>query len=291
MSTSRRSEAFWESRLILVLGAYEMKTDVTPEQTEQYRQQGFLVIDEFLDAGELEHWRAVTADAMSVRLVDTKWEPGMYHNNQTDPDAFYARVFTQCIKLADVHTGMAELIFDERLGRLAGTLAGVEGIRVWADQALVKPGYGNITAFHLDDPFWSFSSKDSLTIWLALDDATIENGCLWYLPGTHQEATFELVSIGENLGDIFRAYPQWRQVKAVPAMAKAGSAVFHNGLIAHGAGANLTPRPRRAMTCAYMPDGSTFNGIQNVLPNDYFQSLTVGDVLNDDAINRLIWHR
>jgi len=45
------------------------------------------------------------------------------------------------------------------------------------------------------------------------------------------------------------------------------------------------------MTCAYMPDGSTFNGQKNVLPDDYFNSLTVGDVLNDDRINRLIWKR
>ena len=53
----------------------------------------------------------------------------------------------------------------------------------------------------------------------------------------------------------------------------------------------MTNRPRRAMTCAYMPDGSTFNGQQNVLPAEYFRSLTVGDTLNDDRINPLIWHR
>jgi hypothetical protein len=53
----------------------------------------------------------------------------------------------------------------------------------------------------------------------------------------------------------------------------------------------MTPRARRAMTCAFMPDGSTFNGKQNVLPNDYYQSLKVGDRLDNDAINRLIWHK
>src|SRR5262249_30229377 len=95
----------------------------------------------------------------------------------------------------------------------------------------------------------------------------------------------------ENLGDIFKAYPEWRTIKAVSAPCSAGSAVFHNSLIAHGAGVNMTPYPRRAMTCAYMPDGSTFNGTQNVLPDDYFKSLNVGDVLNNNDINRLIWHR
>ena len=45
------------------------------------------------------------------------------------------------------------------------------------------------------------------------------------------------------------------------------------------------------MTCAYMPDGATFNGVQNVLPDDYFASLSVGDVLDDNAVNPLLWCR
>lgn len=269
-----------------------MKDQVTPQQIEQYRKQGFLVIEDFLTPDELEHWRDVTMDAVRMRLADNDTANNKaILNNQRDPDTFYAQVFTQCVRLADIHAGMAELMFDERLGRVAGTLAQVDGIRIWHDQALFKPPYGNITAFHFDDPFWSFFHRDAISLWMALDDATISNGCLWYLPGTHLEAEFKPVGIGESLGDIFKAYPQWKKVESVAATCKAGSAVFHNGLIAHGAGANMTPRPRRAMTCAYMPDGSTFNGQQNVLPDDYFKSLKVGDVLNDNRINRLIWHR
>ena len=45
------------------------------------------------------------------------------------------------------------------------------------------------------------------------------------------------------------------------------------------------------MTCAYMPDGSTFNGKQNVLPTPYYEALAVGDTLDDDWINPLIYHR
>ena len=263
-----------------------MKTELTAQQIETYRSQGFIAIEGFLDANELEHWREVTEAAVRQRLANAA-----QLTNQADPTAFYSLVFTQCLRLADIHAGMAELMFDERLGRLAGTLAGVDGIRIWHDQALFKPPYGNHTAFHMDNPFWSFYSKDAISIWVALDDATIQNGCLWYLPGTHLEATYEAVGIGENLGDIFKAYPQWRKISAVPAACKAGSVVLHNGLIAHGASTNMTAFPRRAMTCAYMPDGSTFNGQKNILPDDYFNSLKVGDVLADNSQNRLIWHR
>ena len=200
-------------------------------------------------------------------------------------------MFTQCLKLADSHPGMREIMLDPRLGKIAATLAGVDGIRIWHDQALFKPPFGNPTAWHLDNPYWSFSSPDAISLWVALDDATRDNGCLYYLPGTHRTARYDNVGIGHNQASLFKVYPQWRALASVGCPCPAGSAVFHNGLTAHGAGANMTHGPRRAMTCAYMPDGATFNGAQNVLPNDYFRSLRVGDVLDDDAINPLVWHK
>ena len=45
------------------------------------------------------------------------------------------------------------------------------------------------------------------------------------------------------------------------------------------------------MTCGYMPAGSTFNGIQNILPQEVFESLNIGDVFDDDSRNPLIWHK
>ncbi len=70
---------------------------------------------------------------------------------------------------------------------------------------------------------------------------------------------------------------------------KAGAASFHSGMTAHGAGANMTPGRRRAMTCGYMPDGATFNGNPNVLPPEYIATLSVGDVLDNDELNPLLW--
>jgi len=280
-----------------------MNIDISQDQIAFYQENGFIVLENFLTPTELAHWREVTDEAVAQRLESTSGsarkgtsgasgaealDGGL--SNQSDPDAYYAQVFTQCIKLADTHAGMRELMFDPKLGKLAATLAGVDGIRIWHDQALIKPPFGNPTAWHLDNPYWSFSSRDSLSIWVALDDATLSNGCLYYLPGTHKSGRFETVDIGKNMGGLFRVYPDWRSIDPVACPCPAGSAVFHNGLTAHGAGANMTNRPRRAMTCAYMPDGSTFNGVQNVLPHPYFESLTVGDVLDDNTVNPLIWH-
>jgi phytanoyl-CoA hydroxylase len=252
----------------------------TPEEGDAYRRDGFVFLEGFLDGQELERWRGETDEAVAQRLADAGEGGG---------DAYYRRVFTQLQRLADSHAGVARLVLDPALGETAAGLAGIDGIRVWHDQALIKPPYGNPTSWHLDDPFWSFSSRDAISIWIALDDATIANGCLWYLPGTHRTARFELTEIGPNFGALFDVYPEWLAIEPVSAECRAGDAVFHNGLVAHAAGANATPRPRRAMTCAYMPDGSTFNGVQNILPDEYVSTLAVGDLLDNDAINPLVW--
>jgi phytanoyl-CoA hydroxylase len=273
-----------------------MKTELSEAQIAFYQENGFLVIENWLDETELQHWQHTTQEAVDQRLAMTasgvtQTGTNRILTNQQNPDSYYAQVFTQCIKLLETHDGMRALMLDPRIGKLAATLAGIDGIRVWHDQALFKPPFGNPTGWHLDNPYWSFSTRDTLSLWVALDDATLSNGCLYYIPGSHKTATWENAGIGQNMADLFKLYPEWRTVEPVACPCPAGSAVFHNGLTAHGAGANMTNKPRRAMTCAYLPDGERFNGTQNVLPNEYFQSLTIGDLLNNDAINPLVWKR
>ena len=88
---------------------------------------------------------------------------------------------------------------------------------------------------------------------------------------------------------IFVQYPALAKRPSVAAPMKAGSCSFHNALTIHGAGPNMTNGWRRAMTCAYMPDGSIYNGKANVLPDAYLAKLKVGDLLHNDAQNPLIY--
>ena len=261
-----------------------MLTDVSSEQIAEYRRDGVLVIENFLNADELAKWRKNVDEAVEQRQ-DRKLADG----SMLSGDSFYDRVFTQRLNLWTDHAGMRELIIDERIGKLAAELSGVDGIRVWHDQALIKEPWANPTAWHLDNPYWSFSSSNAISIWIALDDATLNNGCLHFLPETHHEATFENSGITQEIADLFKVYPQWINRDPLPGPMRAGDCSFHNGLTAHGAGANMTPYRRRAMTCAFMPDGSTFNGQKNVLPESYIETLSVGDILRNDDLNPLLY--
>jgi ectoine hydroxylase-related dioxygenase (phytanoyl-CoA dioxygenase family) len=246
----------------------------------------------------LEYWRRVTDEALEQRMESVRQaENGAQKNqfagqtNQGDPDSYYAKAFVQCMLLVETHSRMRELLIDPRLGKLIGNLEGIGGVRFWFDQALVKQPYGNPTAWHLDNPFWPFYDRNAATIWVALDDATMGNGCLWYVPGTHRVAMPEKHSgISEKLGELFQIYPQWKEIAPVACPCPAGSAIVHNGLTAHGAGANMTNKPRRAMTCAFMPDGARYNGQRSpLLPAELLDRLRAGDPLADDARLPLVW--
>ncbi|WKK57904.1 phytanoyl-CoA dioxygenase family protein [Sphingobacterium sp. BN32] len=271
-----------------------MKYQVSPEQIAFYRENGYLVIEDFLSPEELEKWREVVFSAVEKRagkkMPGKETQVGEDDGINKDAD-YFGKVFDQLLNLWQTDEGVKELMLDRRIGELVGNLAQVDGIRIWHDQALFKRPFANPTAWHLDTPFWSFSDREALSIWIALDDATLENGCLYFVPGSFKKTDFTNIGIGKNMNGIFEVYPELAQINPAPAPLKAGSCSIHNGLTIHGAGPNMTNGYRRAMTCAYMPDGNVFNGQANILPPDYLATLKVGDLLNDDEQNPLIYHR
>ena len=271
-----------------------MNYQLTQAQIESYRHNGFLVVDNFLSPEELEEWRMHVMEAVGERAGQKM--PGKAGKTGEDDGInedteYFGKVFDQLINLWQTHEGVKKLMTDPRIGEMAANLAGVEGIRIWHDQALFKRPWANPTAWHLDTPFWSFTDRKALSIWVALDDATPQNGCLYFIPGSFQGTGFENAGIGKNMDGIFGVYPQYATVNSVGAPMKAGSCSFHNGLTIHGAGANMTSGHRRAMTCAYMPDGNVYNGQPNVLPEAYAKRLTIGTPLNNELQNPLIYHK
>ncbi len=271
-----------------------MRYKLTQEEIAYYRENGFVILHDFLNEEELATWRDAVENAVANRqgrkFPHSKIKSGEDDGINKDA-AYFGNVFTQIINLWQTDEKMKELILDKRIGEMATILSQSDGIRVWHDQALFKRPWANPTSWHLDTPFWSFDSREALSIWIALDDVTIQNGCLYFMPGSQKETNLIEPGIGANMGEIFNEYPQFRDKEPVVSVIKAGSCSFHNGITIHAAGPNMTTQYRRAMTCAFMPDGSTFNGKKNVLPDEYFNTLKVGDLLNNDDQNPLIYHK
>jgi phytanoyl-CoA hydroxylase len=271
-----------------------MNNQLADNQVESYQENGFVIIEDFLSPDELGEWREAVEEAVTER--DGRKFPGQDikvgdDDGINEDGDYYGKVFDQLLNLWQTNDRIKKIMLDKRIGEMAARLSGQEGIRIWHDQALIKRPWANPTSWHLDTPFWSFSHREALSIWVALDDVTLENGCLFFIPGSHKKTTFENPGITKNMDAVFDFYPEFRQSASVPAVMKAGSCSFHNGLAIHGAHANMTPGFRRAMTCAYMPEGSIFNGEQNILSDEQVSRLKVGDPINDNQQNPLIFLR
>ena len=274
-----------------------MNTSLTQAQIDQYQRDGALIYRNFMSEKEVDALLeeiSGTVAAMGGDRVAGNAEFGKSDRASNDAKSldadYYEGTFLQRVNLWKLNDAVKRIFLGPELGEMVTRLAGISGMRVWHDQTLQKLPWANPTAWHLDNPYWSFYSRDSISIWIALDDATEANGCMCYLPGTHKTAEFERnVPISPSIGKLFKAYPEWSAMAPIVGTMKRGDCGFHNGLTAHGAGANMTPGYRRAMTCAYMPAGSTFNGQKNILPAGYFGSLSVGDLLDSDELNPVVW--
>ncbi|MDE0312929.1 MAG: phytanoyl-CoA dioxygenase family protein, partial [Caldilineaceae bacterium] len=131
-----------------------MNTDLTQDQIDSYQQNGFVVLHDFLTPEELETWRQAVDAAVRRRGKQRMF------NQEVDEDreeSYYDYVFVQRVNLWQDSLDVRRLILDPRLGKMASDLAGVEGVRIWHDQALIKQPWANPTGWHLDNPYWSYS--------------------------------------------------------------------------------------------------------------------------------------
>src|SRR5260221_9844791 len=137
-----------------------MNYELTEEQVRHYRDDGFIVIENFLSPEELEDWRSGVMKAVNeragVKMPGKDLKTGEDDGINEDTD-YFGKVFDQLINLWQTGEDVKKLMLDPRIGQMAAKLAGVDGIRIWHDQALFKRPWANPTAWHLDTPFWSFT--------------------------------------------------------------------------------------------------------------------------------------
>jgi phytanoyl-CoA hydroxylase len=113
-----------------------MKTDLTPHDIARYRQDGFLVIEDFLSPVELEAWRIALEQAVAKRNGNKMPDRKEVYGKGDDADkSYYDNVFDQLLNLWQDNEKMKAIMLDDRIGKMAAQLADVDGIRIWHDQA------------------------------------------------------------------------------------------------------------------------------------------------------------
>jgi len=151
---------------------------------------------------------------------------------------------------------------DPRLAALAHDL-GLEQAQVWQSMYIFKqPGIGGEVNWHQDATFFETTPISVTTFWFALEDASVENGCLWVEPGGHRGPLRErFVRHGDDISmEKLDSTPWPDNSRAVPLQAKAGDLVCFHGLLPHYSAPNRSPVSRHAYTlhatdgrCLYSP--------------------------------------
>jgi hypothetical protein len=125
-------------------------------------------------------------------------------------------------------------------------------------QIAYKPARsGSSFIWHQDGGYSDCQPAHYLTVWLALDDATVENGTIWVIPGSHKWGRLTHRRSQANPNDMV-GYDESHPYQGVPVEAKRGQAAMFSSLTLHKSGPNTTDRPRRAWVMQYCPPG-TFN--------------------------------
>ena len=121
-----------------------------------------------------------------------------------------------------------------------------------------------------------------LTCWIALDDATRDNGCLWYVAGSHKWGLLPITGLAGDMYAVRKVLTVEQQAvfdAQTPIELKRGEATFHHPLTMHGSYENRSPRQRRAVVLNAMRQGV----VSNIAGVDRAEDLARFPTLPQDA--------
>jgi len=179
-----------------------------------------------------------------------------YHSNEsTDPN----KILFHALGAWRIKPSFHDILWAPGFLIPASQLLG-GAVRFWHDQLFCKPArHGGVVAWHQDYSYWTRTQPmQHLTCWIALDDANEENGCLHYIPQSHEWDLLPITGLAGDMESIKSVLKPWQYDKFTPTPVplKKGHATFHHPLTIHGSFENRSAFPRRAVVLNVFLDGT-----------------------------------
>jgi ectoine hydroxylase-related dioxygenase (phytanoyl-CoA dioxygenase family) len=148
---------------------------------------------------------------------------------------------------------------DARLVGLVESIIG-PGVSVYFSQIFFKPpGGGGPKTVHQDNYYFGLQDPQGLvTAWIALDDATIENGCMAFGEGSHEGPVYAHLAPPGKAFELYVPPEIADRQPMTPAPVPKGGVSFHHGTVFHQSGTNRSKRWRRACALHYVRNGNRF---------------------------------
>ncbi|MFA0733308.1 MAG: hypothetical protein LKKZDAJK_000406 [Candidatus Fervidibacter sp.] len=247
---------------------------LTVAQKEQFERDGFLAVRQLLSERQvaavkerleqyireglrmLREGQKPEADTVNFNGVLIQLEPLVAKGEYVPDDPLYAA--RKVWNLFGRDEVLTQLATDPRLLDIVEDLMGSSAIWFFADKAMLKPPkIGVEKPWHQDLPYFPFEPKDEngihVAVWIALDEATVENGCMQYIPGSHKLGNITTSHVDTyGLGHLAADMSKVDTSKAVAVEAKPGDVVFHDGLALHYSAPNTSDKPRWALVLDFI---------------------------------------
>ncbi len=227
---------------------------LSSDQVEFFHRNGYLAGTRVLDGKQVDVLRRDLAE-----LIDPN-HPGQqlfyeFHSNESiDPST----VLFHALGAWRISPAFHDLLWNPAFLIPASQLLN-GAVRFWHDQLFVKPPrQGGVVAWHQDYSYWTRTQPMAhLSCWIGLDDSTIENGCVHYVPGSHRWSLLPITGLANDMHSIESVLneEQRAQFKPVAIELKAGECSFHHPLMVHGSFENRSDRPRRGAVINMFRDG------------------------------------
>jgi ectoine hydroxylase-related dioxygenase (phytanoyl-CoA dioxygenase family) len=227
---------------------------LSDEQVEFFHEFGYLAGIRALNDEQIEALRAELTELIDPNHPSHNLFYEFHSNESTDPST----VLFHTLGAWRITTGFHDLLWNPAFLMPASQLLGGR-LRFWHDQLFCKPAHhGGVVAWHQDYSYWRRTRPMAhLSCWIGLDDATRQNGCVHYVPGSHRWNLLPITGLANDMSSIENVLndEQKAQFKPMPIELKKGECSFHHPLMVHGSFANLSDKPRRGAVINVFRDG------------------------------------
>lgn len=232
---------------------------LTEDRIRHFKEYGFIKGIRILNDEQIEILRN------ELKKLVNKDNPGNeyfyeYNSNESaDPNT----VLFHALGAWRVSSGFHDILWAPAFRMAAYQLLG-KSYHLFHDQLFMKPAkHGSVVSWHQDFSYWTWTAPIAhLTCWIALDEATTDNGCMYYIPKSHTWGLLPKTGLAGDM-DSVRAVLNEEQIKLfdrrVPIVVQKGEASFHHPLLMHGSYANKSSIPRRATLINVFSDGVISN--------------------------------
>ncbi len=215
---------------------------ITEAQRKQYEEEGYLIFDRFFSEQEI---KAITS---IIDKYDEATERRLRERGQSFINIPGQINFTALINKMDRE--VQQFGCQPRMAMLAVDILGPDVQLYWDQSVYKRPEAYRDFPWHQDNGYVPTEPEHYLTCWIALEDSTIENGCIWVLPGSHRQGFVEHKKTDIGWQCYFGEDP------GIPVPLQRGSMVAFHSLLFHRSTPNRSGSIRKAYILQYSQAGA-----------------------------------